>query len=539
MTSKLALILTSFCFALLAPGLPAQDLTIRFKDVTQSAGLEESLQGMMGHGAAVGDFDADGRVDLFVGGFCDRPSDEYKPHDGPVPNRLFRNLDGGKFELVDDKVIAGFGRMSGAVFADFDNNGSLELYVANNAKPQTRRTDEPQRSAQLQRAQLLQYIDGKFVDVTRAANACPEDLLTARNIGVLDFDNDGLLDLLVIEDRFRKGSHSRLLRNQGGLKFVDATADAGLPPDLFGLGLAIADLNDDLYPDFFVGHSNRMFISNGDGTYREPEALRKLFAWSPLHNEDWPCGAAFGDLNGDGRLDMVLSVHGEQARNKVFFNEGIQNGTPQFRDVTAQVGLGETVPSKCPHVEIQDFDNDGRPDLYFSAAWLDGDTVVPLVMRNTPGEGGLPRFLPPRKTDAPMVYFPAGPSLDFDDDGRLDLFLVNWFPDNRCRMMQNVTSERHWLKVRVLGTDKVNRMGIGTKIFVYKSGALGQPASLLGFQEIATGYGYASGQVAECHFGLGDHTKVDLKLILPNGQSIVQSDVPSQQRLVISEPEEN
>lgn len=508
---------------------------ISFRDVTADAGLVEALAGMMGHGGAWGDYDGDGWIDLYVGGFCDRPDATYKPAAGPVPNRLYRNLGNGKFALAKQPAAEFYGRTSGAVFADLDNDGFLDLYVANNGKAKTKLTQEPQKSAQTRLAMLFHNDKGKLLDVSQASGACLPNLYTARNIGILDYDGDGLLDLLVIEDKFTAKPRSALLRNKGKMQFEDVTAKVGLPDNLFGLGLAIADLNGDHRPDFFVPHSNRMFLSTKGATYTEPAELKEYFAWKPLHGEDWPCGAAFGDLNRDGRLDLVLTIHGVPARNKIYLNEGLKNGVPQFREVSQGAGFGTPVPVRCPHVEIQDFDNDGWPDIYTSAGWLDQDkSVTPLIFRNLGVKDGAPQFQPPRPIKAPMIYFPAGPSGDYDKDGRLDLFLINWFEDNHCRLLHNECAKKHWLDVQVVGKT-VNRMGIGAVVQVYATGKLGDPAALLGVQEIATGYGYASGQPAICHFGLGDVASVDVRVTLPNGKSLMRKGVTADQRLKLEE----
>jgi hypothetical protein len=85
-------------------------------------------------------------------------------------------------------------------------------------------------------------------------------------------------------------------------------------------------------------------------------------------------------------------------------------------------------------------------------------------------------------------------------------------------LLHNETRGGNWLRVQVEGASGVNRMGIGARVNLYAEGKLGQNAALLGCREIATGYGYASGQPAYTHFGLGQAQKVDVEVILPHGK---------------------
>src|SRR5262249_31115013 len=126
---------------------------------------------------------------------------------------------------------------------------------------------------------------GKFTDVSKDCGACPQDF-GGRGVCVLDFDGDGLLDLLVGEDPIpgyngSKTKSSRLFRNKGNLQFEDVTKAVGLPDGIPGLGVAAADVNNDGWPDFFLASSagNVLFLNDGKGKFRECPGSRDVFKW--------------------------------------------------------------------------------------------------------------------------------------------------------------------------------------------------------------------------------------------------------------------
>lgn len=454
--------------ALLAWARPGAALT--FEDVTEAVGLKAPLEGLVGHGGAWGDLDGDGFPELYVGSFSDRP--------GGHPSQLFSNV-GGRFREVMETPARLKGRTTFAAFADFDADGDNDLWVANNAKTE----GDP---AKVMRSKLFANRDGRLVEVEGAA---PAGLVSARNALPLDLEGDGRLDLLLLEDRFTPTPRSLLWRNLGGLRFGPAP---GLPEGVFGLGGAVADLNDDGRPDFFIADSNRLFVSRPEGGYQEQS---DAFTWTPLHPEDWPSGAAFGDLNRDGLLDMVLGVHHVRARNKVYFNVGTAAG-PRFEDVTRQVGLPDEVPVKCPHVEIQDFDNDGWPDIYVSAA----RRSTPLVFRNQNG-----RFTPTFPPARAQQYF-LGATCDYDRDGLVDILQINWFKEHESRLLRNRTRNgNRWLQVEA---------PVGTRLRLFAAD------QLVGYQEVAVAQGYSSGQEPACHFGLGSLDQVVIEARLPGGKTL-------------------
>ncbi|RYY25309.1 MAG: hypothetical protein EOO04_12020 [Chitinophagaceae bacterium] len=229
-----------------------------------------------------------------------------------------------------------------------------------------------------------------------------------------------------------------------------------------------------------------------------------------------------------------------------------------FKEITTEAGL-QPIPMKAPHVEIRDFDNDGLPDIYTSVVKFNSGNVYPLIYKNMGLTDGIPRFSQnallmndfPDKTDksyagnkAPffeklvrekkIIYSAAGPSGDYDNDGRLDIFLPSWWPELPSMLLHNETGNSNWLQVSIKARGKVNSMGIGAVIRLYVAGKAGQRNMMLMSQEISVGFGYASGQPAIAHFGLGKNTIVDIEVVLPHGNgTLLRKNVKTNQRLVI------
>jgi hypothetical protein len=520
------------------------EVPLSFRDVSQEAGILPHLAGLRGHSGAWGDVDGDGWLDLYVGTFHE---------EGSKANAFLRS-DRGKFRLDDQEHLRTSGCASGSVFVDFDNDGDLDFYLSNLSKKGGGPTST---------TNLLFRNDGggRFMDVSMAAGASPPDF-KGRSAAPLDFDGDGLLDLVVCEDHsYGSLKRSRLFRNKGGLAFEDVSEAAGLPPGIAALGVAVGDVNGDGRPDFFLAGretANVLFLNDGRGKFREVRSLRALFAWTYETGDDAACGACFGDVNRDGLPDLVVGQHFKRPWMKpvpirLFLNRGVRNGDPVFEEITEAAGLAP-LGMKAPHVEIQDLDNDGRPDIYVGIVKFAGGKPHPVIYRNLGVRDGLPRFrddawavndFPTAEDKAAgntgqfykkmlrerkIEYFAPGPSGDYDNDGRLDLLLVSWWTECGSLLLRNETAGGNWLQVQVEAGEGANRMGIGARIEVRAAGK----TDLLACREIATGYGYASGQPAIAHFGLGPEEACDLEVILPHGKGkMSRKGVKANQRITL------
>lgn len=488
---------------------------IQFRDVTDEAGLAAWRTYEYGHGAAWGDVDGDNRPDLYIGAFASYPV--YHTDIAPVPNMLFLNK-GKEFVMAPERSVRLDGRYactSGAIFADFDNDGDLDLFVSNFIMSNSLFGTPGHRREAYGGGPCMLFENtggGHFAEISPMPG-WPFDL-SARNVTTIDLDNDGLLDLLIVDGHYRRWNDVNLivLHNKGNLEFEDVTETFNMPHGgLRGLGLAVGDLNEDGRFDLFIAHSNRLLLSTPEGGYVDWQKGEFPGATWRNSGDAWPCGAVFGDLNGDGLLDLVYTLHTVPSRHYVFMNETTDPTKPHLVDRTREVGLDELVRTKIATIELRDMDNDGRLDIATGNFIKDAQgQYQPAVCRNLGAKDGIPRFSRPPAGDWLPLYAAAGPLTDFDRDGRIDMAMVSWGKPGFL-LLRNVTEGGHWLDVRVQGDGKkYNTMGIGSIIRVYRQGHAGERDHLLGRYDMAIGYGYASGQEAIAHFGLGDETTCDV-----------------------------
>lgn len=467
---------------------------LKLSDVTAEMGMVDPLTGMHGHTAIWTDSNADNIPDLFVGTFADREDEVYalRGASGPSPDRLL--LGGDTFE-IDESFPGALSRSSGGISADLDNDGDLDLVVSRNIKdPGLEQT--PTRVYEND-GETLKLVDEHDFDD-----------LGGRSIAVLDYDADGLLDLFIVVDQYANGT-SRLMRNEGDLRFSDETESAGLPDDILGLGVVAADFNSDRMTDLFVSGSNRLFIADGSSF---EEADNSVFEWETFGNEDDVAGASAADVNRDGHLDLVVGQHFNSTIDfdalvpvRLYLNDG----EGKFTDVTDETTLSP-LQTKAPHVEFVDLNNDGWLDILTSAS-ADGG---PAVFINLGLSDDIPTFDTPSGLGAAQ-YWVAAPTTDYDLDGRMDVFLLEWEPALPSLLLRNETDGGNWLQIGVHGQELND--GIGWRIEVFAS-----DHSLVGAQEITVTQGYSAGVLPIAHFGLGDLDSVDIRMTPPNGGDIIE-----------------
>ena len=543
--------------------IPVPPGATTFADVTEAAGLvyiQDTLRPngscLLGNmcaaerqsgGTAAADYDNDGYIDIYVTRL-------------DAPDILFRNLGNGSFE--DRTLEAGLHefdlRSNGAVWFDSDNDGDLDLYVTTIAD-----------------TRFYLFVNdgqGRFTEeaVGRGAAVDTAYQHIGYSVAVGDYDRDGWLDLHVNEwgsSLLLDGlpSHARLLRNRGSEApghFEDVTVEAGValeevqsqldrdpispslaaPKGPFAFASTFVDLDSDGWPDLAVasdnGHS-RLFWNNGDGTFDDGTLGARV------GTDKSGMGSTFGDYDGDGDLDwFVTAIHAEvdlcegkycdirkATGNRLYRNDGGR----LFSDVTDLVGVRNG--GWGWGAVFFDYDNDGDLDLAMVGGMHHSDDLseseldYPRLWEND-GNGGMTEIargvgLGRRSAAKGLI------TLDYDDDGDLDLFVTNNAgPPSLYR--NDGGDANSWLRIRLVD-ERSNRTPIGATIEVTpKIGGKSQ------IREMGVSSHFLGQSELVAHFGLGTHeSTVDTVTIRwpVSGQVTVLRDLPARAMITVREGE--
>ena len=499
----------------------------------------------MAGGVAVFDYDNDGDIDIL---FLNGADIETLEKSGPeFRNRLFANDGRGNFaDVTHEAGLAGHGYDTGAAVADYDNDGDQDIFVAGVHRYSLYRNNG----------------DGTFTEVTREAGLAEPDA----EFGPLwavggvwgDFDRDGLLDLFVtnylrwvaadepvcefrgVNEYCHPGLYdplpNRLYINNGDGTFRDLSASSGIRdfPGK-GMGACLADFDLDGNDDIFVANDKifNFLFRNAGGLKFEEVAFEAGLAL-PEHGKFISgMGVDCRDLDNDGLTDIAFV-----ALNNETFPIFRNMGDRAFEEITASTGLAMLSRDKAGYSPaIVDFDNDGWKDLFVSRGHVQSlamsDRLVieqhNTVFRNLGGgtmaaltkEAGLEAAAPKRHRGTGQA--------DFDGDGRIDV-VVSALDKPAEIWMNRSPGGHHWLMLRLRGT-KSNRDGIGARIKVVS-------ASLTQYNHVTTAVGYASSSAAPAHFGLGRDAVADLiEIYWPSGKVQTLEQVKAGQILQVIEPE--
>jgi enediyne biosynthesis protein E4 len=522
---------------------------IRFVEGAHSAGLDFALRnGATGHkyqvetlpgGLGVIDFDGDGWPDLFCTNGARLPT---LTKSGPEYwNRLYRNNRDGTFSDVTAKAgLQGEGYSMGVAVGDYNNDGHEDLFVAGVHGNHLYRN----------------HGDGTFSDVTREAGLAGFGSMGRPAWSVaacwIDYDNDGHLDLFIsnycdwdpgvdpicgglgVQDRTYchpdkyRAQPMQLYRNNGDGTFTEITRKMGLP-DLLGkgMGVAMADFAGDGRPGIFVANDNaRNLLLRNRGKGFEETGVEAGVAFNGDGRDISGMGADFGDIDGDGRFDIVMTGLKNETYD-VFMNRG----QGEFEDGSVQTGLlKQTRLWSGWGCGLVDLDNDGWLDLFVAAGGLDTQDAQPnRIFRNTSG-----RF-EDVSADAGAEFARAGLHrgavfADFDRDGRIDVAVTALNAPIELWWNRSTREDPapHWLQLRLSGR-KGNRSAIGAEVRCQAGGRVQ-------VRTVNASVGYASSSDLTVHFGLGEAARASVEIRWPSGRVQSLGEVAGDQRLNVTEP---
>ena len=450
-----------------------------FSNITATAGTAGNSTRAYKTGVAVGDYDNDGHLDLFVTAYG--------------PDILYRNLGSGKFADVTAAAGVAGGPdewSTSAGFFDYDRDGDLDLYVVN------------------------------YVDFRMDENPWCGD----RKPGYRMYCNPTIFD----------GTANRLYRNNGNGTFTDVSKAAGIAnPAGKGLGVVFCDYDRDGDSDIYVANDlvrNFLYRNNGDGTFQDV-AYAASVGFDINGKPQAGMGVDCGDLDGDGRPELFVTNFSEEL-NTLYKNHG--DGT--FEDVTRQVGLGSGFLPLGFGTRMYDYDNDGDLDLHVT-----NGHVVDNVKLYTPALSYEQKDLLYENLGGKFkdISAQAGGALqntrvgrglavaDFDNDGFLDVAISSL--GRRGVLLRNRgVSKNNWIALRAEGTTS-NRFGLGATVRVQTPGALQ-------VREINNVASYQSANDIRLHVGLGAAKTIpQIEILWPSGTRQVLRDVAVNQILTVKE----
>ena len=446
-----------------------------FTNVTAASGLDVEMYGM---GIAAGDFDNDGRDDLYITSL--------------EGDRLFHNEGNFKFRDVTKTagiVNANFG--TSAAWFDYDRDGRLDLFVANYVQWQADKD-------------IYCSLDG-----TTKSYCTPESY---------------------------KATASKLFHNLGSGKFEDVSAKAGVgEPTSKSLGVAVIDYDADGWPDLFVANDtqpNKLYRNNHDGTFTE-KGVAAGVAFSEDGVARGAMGADAGDYDGSGRAHLLVGNFANQML-ALYRNEG--NGLFVDEAPTSTVGRASLL-SLAFGVFFFDYDLDGRPDIFAVNGHIEEEIgrvqpkvqyrQIPLMFHNL-GQGRFDSVGGSLGAAFNVAQVGRGAAYgDYDRDGDLDILITN--NQGSARLLRNDGGNRnHWLTIRTVGV-KSNRDGIGAIVRVET------PSGTL-WQTVHSGSSYCSQSDLAVTFGLGSATTARaVEVLWPSGAKDRVADVAANQFVKIEE----
>ena len=514
-----------------------------FQDVASESGVEFTYHNgktglalmveATGGGAGWLDFDNDGRLDLYV---CQGGNPATKDRTSEPMDQLYRQIATGHFVTVTES--SGIREQyygQGVAVADFDDDGFDDIYVTN-VGPNTL---------------LRNNGDGTFFDISVTAGVA--NPLWSSSAAWGDLDGDGDLDLYVCNyvnyDPYHPlacGSEGRpgtchpmqvdpvpdeCYFNQSDGTFTAESHSRGLfGPGNKGLGVVIADLNNDGLPDIYVANdttANFLFVNKGNGQFVE-SANELGCAVSREGAPQASMGLALGDYDRNGWLDLY-STHFVKESNTLYKNLGLTG----FQDVTGLVGLHTPTYKYLGFGTVMaDFNQDGHEDIFITNGHVDDWTNKGDLYEMEPQlfsfEG--PRFVECTSSAGPFFTRQSiGRGVargDFDNDGDWDLAVVH--QNSPMAILRNDSTRGNWLKLRCIATH--NRRGLGTR-------AVLRQGSVELTQEIAGGTSYCSAHEYALIFGLGDHFEpCVLDIRWPDGSRQTIRDVEINREMIVRQP---